>query len=292
MSAGQEKNNDILLELRGVKKEYRTGKISFEALKDVNLSLPRTGFVVILGPSGSGKTTLLNIIGGLDHFQEGDLLIDGVSTKDFSPSDWDSYRNKHIGFVFQSYNLVSSYSLEKNVTLPLSLNGTKREERTAKAKTALKKVGLNEDLKKKPGELSGGQQQRVAIARAIINDPSVILCDEPTGALDSKSSVTILELLKELSKDRLVLVVTHNEVLAKKYADRIIVVEDGKIASDSNRLEATGEAPKEIQNAYLVGLCNVLPKHFPKEREKYRNCNCLLNWSNRRLPCSRCLKRL
>ncbi len=245
MSAAQEKNKDILLELRGIRKEYQTGKVSFEALKDVDLSLPRTGFVVILGPSGSGKTTLLNIIGGLDHFQEGDLLIDGVSTKDFSPSDWDSYRNKHIGFVFQSYNLVSSYSLEKNVTLPLSLNGTKREERIAKAKAALEKVGLNENLKKKPGELSGGQQQRVAIARAIINDPSVILCDEPTGALDSKSSVTILELLKELSKDRLVLVVTHNEVLAQKYADRIIVVEDGKIASDSNMLEATGEAPKE-----------------------------------------------
>ena len=254
MAEQEPKNIDVLIELKGIRKDYVQGKRSFTALKNINLCLPRTGFVAILGPSGSGKTTLLNVLGGLDRFQEGDLLIDGVSTKDFKDSDWDTYRNKYVGFVFQNYNLVTSYSLEKNISLPLSLRGASKTERTNKAIERLKEVGLGEDLKKKPGELSGGQQQRVAIARALVNDPSLILCDEPTGALDSKASVVALELLKNLSKDRLVLVVTHNEVLAKKYADRIILVEDGTITSDTNPLsnpETKIEGKKEAKKTRM-----------------------------------------
>ena len=245
MSNEEQEKQTILLELRGVKKDYFIGKKSFTALHEINLCLPKTGFVAILGPSGSGKTTMLNILGGLDHFQEGDLLIEGISTKDFTSADWDTYRNKYVGFVFQSYNLVATYSLEKNISLPLSLRGVKRKERLEKARDALRKVGLEEDMKKRPTELSGGQQQRVAIARALVNDPSLILCDEPTGALDSKTSVVAMDLLKKLSADRLVVMVTHNEVLAKKYADRIVVVEDGEISSDSNPLPSKNEPPRQ-----------------------------------------------
>ena len=220
------------LELIGIQKKYQSGGNSFCALKEANLKLEGSGIVSIIGPSGCGKTTLLNIIGGLDHQTSGDLLINGVSTKSYKGKDWDLYRNKYIGFVFQNYNLVWYKNVLENVCLPLEIAGVKRAERKAKALAALEKVGLKGLEKKKPNQLSGGQMQRVAIARAIVNEPSIILADEPTGALDSEASLLVLNLLKEISKDHLVLLVTHNETLAQKYSDRIITMKDGLIVSD------------------------------------------------------------
>lgn len=222
-----------MLTLKGITKEYSTGNTKVEALKGVSLDFRKAEFVSVLGQSGCGKTTLLNIIGGLDKYTEGDLYINGVSTKNFKDRDWDNYRNHSVGFVFQSYNLIPHQTVLQNVELALSLSGVSRRERRRRAKEALEKVGLSDQLKKKPSEMSGGQMQRVAIARAIVNNPDIILADEPTGALDTETSVQVMEILKEISKDRLVIMVTHNPELAEKYSTRIIRMLDGIVTSDS-----------------------------------------------------------
>ncbi len=225
-----------MLKLIDVKKEYNTGGIHVEALKGINLNFRKSEFVSILGPSGCGKTTTLNIIGGLDKYSSGDIIINGKSTKDYNDRDWDAYRNHSIGFVFQSYNLIPHQTVLQNVELALTLSGVSKSERRRRAKEALISVGLGDQLKKRPSEMSGGQMQRVAIARAIVNDPDIILADEPTGALDSETSVAVMEILKEISKERLVIMVTHNPELAEKYSTRIIRMLDGLILSDSNPL--------------------------------------------------------
>lgn len=222
-----------MLTLKGITKEYSTGNTKVEALKGVSLDFRKAEFVSVLGQSGCGKTTLLNIIGGLDKYTEGDLYINGVSTKNFKDRDWDNYRNHSVGFVFQSYNLIPHQTVLQNVELALSLSGVSRRERRRRAKEALEKVGLSDQLKKKPSEMSGGQMQRVAIARAIVNNPDIVLADEPTGALDTETSVQVMEILKEISKDRLVIMVTHNPELAEKYSTRIIRMLDGIVTSDS-----------------------------------------------------------
>ncbi len=222
-----------MLELKGIVKHYPIGGSVVEALKGIDLQFRKSEFVSILGPSGCGKTTMLNIIGGLDQYTKGDLVINGKSTKDFNDRDWDAYRNHSVGFVFQSYNLIPHQSVLQNVEIALSLSGVPKAERRKRAKQALEQVGLGTQLNKKPGEMSGGQMQRVAIARAIVNDPDIILADEPTGALDSETSVQVMDILKELSKDRLVVMVTHNPELAEKYSTRIVRMLDGVITSDS-----------------------------------------------------------
>ena len=226
-----------MLQIKGIRKVYKTGTLVQEALKGVSLSLRDCEFVAILGQSGSGKTTLLNIIGGLDRYNDGDLIINGVSTKRYSDRDWDSYRNHSVGFVFQSYNLIPHQSILKNVELALTIGGISTSERTGRAKEALVKVGLEEHIHKKPSQLSGGQMQRVAIARALVNDPDILLADEPTGALDSDTSLQVMDLLKEVARDRLVVMVTHNPELAEKYATRIVTLKDGQITSDSDPFE-------------------------------------------------------
>lgn len=223
-----------MLEVRGVKKVYETGGIKRTVLNKVNINFRTSEFAAILGPSGSGKTTLLNIIGGLDHYTTGDLIINEKSTKQFKDKDWDSYRNHRIGFVFQSYNLIPHQTVLQNVRLALTLSGISKRESIRRAKKALKDVGLEEHIDKRPAQLSGGQMQRVAIARALVNDPDILLADEPTGALDSETSLQIMDLLKEIAKNKLVVMVTHNPDLANKYANRIITLKDGEITSDSN----------------------------------------------------------
>lgn len=223
-----------MLQIRNVYKEYRTGSLVQKALDNVSLNLRNNEFVAILGPSGSGKTTLLNIIGGLDRYDKGDLIINEISTKDYKDRDWDSYRNHTIGFVFQSYNLIPHQTILANVELALTISGVSKGKRRQKAIEALKQVGLENQIHKKPNQLSGGQMQRVAIARALVNNPDILLADEPTGALDSDTSVQVMELLKEVAKDRLVVMVTHNPELAEAYATRIVKLRDGKICSDSN----------------------------------------------------------
>ena len=223
-----------VLELKNIVKKYNTGGSEVEVLKSVNIHFRENEFVSILGVSGSGKTTLLNIIGGLDKYTSGDMTLMGRSTKEFKDRDWDSYRNGTIGFVFQSYNLISHLSVIENVKLALSISGHSNSENHEKAKKVLEDVGLAEHLYKKPNQLSGGQMQRVAIARALVTDPKIILADEPTGALDSKTSVQIMELIKEISKTKLVIMVTHNPEIAKKYSDRIVRVKDGEIQEDTN----------------------------------------------------------
>jgi putative ABC transport system permease protein len=225
---------DKMLEIKNVTKIYKTGDFTQKALDNVSIKFRNTEFVSILGPSGSGKTTLLNIIGGLDHYTNGDLIISGVSTKNYKDHDWDIYRNRKIGFVFQSYNLISHQSVLSNVELALTLSGVSKEERTKRAKKALKSVGLEQHMHKKPNQLSGGQMQRVAIARALVNDPEIVLADEPTGALDTKTSIQIMKILKEISKEKLVIMVTHNPELAKNYSTRIVSLTDGKIVDDTN----------------------------------------------------------
>ena len=222
-----------MLQLKDIVKKYNTGGTEVEVLKKVNISFRESEFVSILGASGSGKTTLLNIIGGLDKYSSGDMLLMGRSTKEFTDRDWDSYRNGSIGFVFQSYNLIGHLSVIENVKLALSISGESNKENDLKAKKALEDVGLGDHLHKKPNQLSGGQMQRVAIARALVTDPKIILADEPTGALDSKTSVQIMELIKEISKEKLVIMVTHNPELARKYSDRIVSVKDGEIIEDT-----------------------------------------------------------
>ena len=223
-----------MLELKKVYKEYITGDFKQVALDKVNLNFRKNEFVSILGPSGSGKTTLLNIIGGLDNYTSGDLIINEVSTKDFKDNDWDIYRNHRVGFIFQNYNLIGHQSILSNVELALTLSGVGKSERRKKAILALKKVGLEKHINKNPNQLSGGQMQRVAIARALVNDPDILLADEPTGALDSTTSQQIMKLLKEVAKDKLVIMVTHNPELARTYSTRIIELRDGRIISDSN----------------------------------------------------------
>lgn len=230
-----------MLELKNIKKTYRIGDIETKALDGISVSFREKEFVAILGTSGSGKTTCLNIIGGLDQYDSGDLIIKGKSTKSFKDKEWDAYRNNSIGFVFQSYNLISHLSIVANVELGMTLSGVSREEKHKKALDVLEQVGLKDHLHKKPNQLSGGQMQRVAIARALANDPEILLCDEPTGALDSTTSVQIMDLIKEVSKDRLVIMVTHNPDLAEKYADRIIRFSDGKIISDTNPYEKSNK---------------------------------------------------
>ncbi|MTP01565.1 ATP-binding cassette domain-containing protein, partial [Turicibacter sanguinis] len=223
-----------MLQIEKIHKKYITGDLVQTALNDVSLNLRDNELVAILGPSGSGKTTLLNIIGGLDHYDSGDLIINGISTKRYTDRDWDSYRNHTIGFVFQSYNLIPHQTVLSNVELALTISGVSKSERKKRAIEALEKVGLGNQLHKKPNQMSGGQMQRVAIARALINAPDILLADEPTGALDSETSVQVMELLKEVAKDRLVVMVTHNPELAEEYATRIVKVRDGKIIDDSN----------------------------------------------------------
>ena len=223
-----------MLQIQHICKEYRTANLVQKALDDVSLNLRDNEFVAILGPSGSGKTTLLNIIGGLDRYDSGDLVINGISTKKYKDRDWDSYRNHTIGFVFQSYNLIPHQTVLSNVELALTISGIGKEERRKRAIEALKQVGLGEQLHKKSNQMSGGQMQRVAIARALVNDPDILLADEPTGALDSETSVQVMDLLREVAKDRLVVMVTHNPELAQEYATRIVKLKDGKIRSDSD----------------------------------------------------------
>ncbi|HHY81723.1 MAG TPA: ABC transporter ATP-binding protein/permease [Clostridiales bacterium] len=226
-----------MLRVVGISKKYAVGELSQTALDDVTLSFRKNEFVAILGPSGSGKTTFLNIIGGLDRYDQGDMLINGKSTKDFRDRDWDAYRNNSIGFVFQSYNLISHLSIADNVMLGMALSGVPADKRRKKAAEVLDRTGLKDHMHKKPNQLSGGQMQRVAIARALANDPDIILADEPTGALDTNTSMQVLDLIKEIAKDKLVIMVTHNAALAKKYADRIIEFKDGRVVSDSNPYE-------------------------------------------------------
>ncbi len=233
-----------MLELKNIVKEYPAGGQPVEALKGVSLQFRESEFVSILGPSGCGKTTLLNIIGGLDQYTSGDLVINGRSTKDYKDRDWDAYRNHSIGFVFQSYNLIPHQTVLQNVELALTLSGVSKAERRRRAKEALERVGLGSQLKKRPSEMSGGQMQRVAIARAIVNDPDIVLADEPTGALDTETSVQVMEILKEISKDRLIVMVTHNPELAQRYSTRIVRMLDGQVTGDTAPLTPE-EAQKE-----------------------------------------------
>lgn len=236
-----------MLELKKIKKSYTTGDFTQIALKDIDLKFRKNEFVAILGPSGSGKTTLLNIIGGLDRYDSGDLVINNRSTKKFKDQTWDAYRNNCIGFIFQSYNLISHISILANVEMGMTLSGVSQKKRRKKAIQVLERVGLKDHLHKKPNQLSGGQMQRVAIARALANDPDIILADEPTGALDTKTSVQIMELIKEIAKDKLVIMVTHNPDLAKTYANRVIEMRDGEILSDSNPIKETEKNEKEYK---------------------------------------------
>ena len=236
-----------MLELKGICKRYVTQSFTQVALDSVSLSFRDNEFVAILGPSGSGKTTMLNVIGGLDHFDSGDLLIDGISTKDFHDRDWDAYRNNRIGFVFQSYTLIPHQTILEKVELALTLTGVGHAERRQRAREALEKVGLGEHVNKRPSQLSGGQMQRVAIARALINDPEIVLADEPTGALDSTTSVQVMDLLKEVARDRLVIMVTHNPDLAYQYATRIVNLADGKITDDSDPFDVADATRREAK---------------------------------------------
>ncbi len=237
-----------MLELKGIRKEYPAGDGKVEALKGIDLQFRKSEFVSILGPSGCGKTTMLNIIGGLDGYTEGDLIINGTSTKEYKDRDWDSYRNHSVGFVFQSYNLIPHQTVLQNVELALTLSGVSKSERKERAKKALEEVGLGDQLYKRPNAMSGGQMQRVAIARALVNNPDIILADEPTGALDTETSVQVMEILKNISKDRLIVMVTHNPELAEQYSSRIIRMLDGKITDDSQPL--TAEEKKAIDIEY------------------------------------------
>lgn len=235
-----------MLSLKEIKKEYVTGTLKQTALDRVSFNFRDNEFVAILGPSGSGKTTLLNIIGGLDRYDSGDLIINGTSTKQYKERDWDTYRNHSIGFVFQSYNLIPHQSILANVELALTISGIPKAERKKRAKQALESVGLGTQCHKRPNQLSGGQMQRVAIARALVNNPDILLADEPTGALDSETSIQVMELLKQVARDRLVIMVTHNPELAKKYANRIVQLKDGRVTDDTNPFEMADNINREI----------------------------------------------
>ena len=261
-----------MLELKGITKDYPAGDGTVHALKGIDLKFRKSEFVSILGPSGCGKTTMLNIIGGLDQYTDGDLVINGISTKNYKDRDWDSYRNHSVGFVFQSYNLISHQSVLQNVELALSLSGVSKSERRKRAIKALEEVGLGTQINKKPNEMSGGQMQRVAIARALVNNPDILLADEPTGALDTETSVQVMELLKEVANDRLVIMVTHNPELAEEYSTRIVKLKDGKIIDDSDpfvpeegykepiEYKNLGKAYMSIGTALTLSLNNLLTK--------------------------------
>ncbi|MGI6544900.1 MAG: ATP-binding cassette domain-containing protein [Fastidiosipilaceae bacterium] len=258
-----------MLELNNIIKQYPAGDQPVEALRGVSLKFRQSEFVSILGPSGCGKTTLLNIIGGLDKYTSGDLIINGKSTKDFKDRDWDTYRNHSIGFVFQNYNLIPHQTVLQNVEIALAVSGVSKSKRRKRAKEALERVGLGDQLHKKPNQISGGQTQRVAIARALVNDPDIILADEPTGALDTKTGVQVMEILKEIARDRLVVMVTHNPTLANEYSSRIIQMLDGQVTSDSSppetiertKFKATGKKPSmSFATAFMLSLKNLFTK--------------------------------
>ena len=259
-----------MLKLNDIRKSYTTGDFTQTALDGVSIAFRDNEFAAVLGPSGSGKTTMLNIIGGLDQYDSGDLEIDDISTKKYKSRDWDTYRNNRIGFVFQSYNLIPHQTVLSNVELALTLSGVSRNERRARAKQALEEVGLGEHIHKKPSQLSGGQMQRVAIARALINDPEILLADEPTGALDTHISKQVMDLLTEIAKDRLVIMVTHNNALAEQYANRIIHLTDGQIVSDSRPFDPSTEewragrktrkASMSFLTAIMLSFSNLMTK--------------------------------
>ena len=257
-----------MLSLKNIVKNYGEGENKVAALKGVSVDFRRNEFVAVLGPSGCGKTTLLNIIGGLDRYTSGDLVIEGKSTKNYTDKDWDAYRNNSIGFVFQSYNLIPHQTILANVELALTISGVNKTERRARALAVLEKVGLKDQIHKKPNQLSGGQMQRVAIARALVNNPEVILADEPTGALDTETSIQVMELLKEVAKDRLVIMVTHNPTLAEKYSTRIIRFLDGEKVDDTDPytedetfVEKRGVKPRMgYRTAFSLSLRNLFSK--------------------------------
>ena len=222
-----------MIEIRDIRKSYKTGDFVQRALDGVSITFRESEFVAVLGPSGSGKTTFLNILGGFDHADSGDIVVNGVSTKDYSDADWDTYRNHRIGFVFQSYNLIPHQTILQNVELALTLAGVSRSERRERARAALERVGLGDHVDKRPAQLSGGQMQRVAIARALVNDPEIVLADEPTGALDTETGIQVMNLLAEVARDRLVIMVTHNPQLAEDYATRIVRIKDGQVVDDT-----------------------------------------------------------
>lgn len=258
-----------MLKLKNIKKDYKTGDFIQHALKNISVSFRKNEFVAILGPSGSGKTTLLNIIGGLDRYDSGDLIIDGKSTKSFKDKDWDAYRNHAVGFIFQSYNLISHISVLENVEMGMTLSGVSAAERRRKALELLEKVGLKDHAHKRPNQLSGGQMQRVAIARALANDPKIILADEPTGALDSKTSTQIMELIKEIAKDKLVIMVTHNAELAKDYASRIVSMKDGVILDDTDSYDDENKRSGELSiKKTSMSLFSALKLSFNNIRTK------------------------
>ena len=260
-----------MLELKNITKVYETYDDKVEALKGIDLKFRDSEFVSILGQSGCGKTTLLNIMGGLDRYTTGDLIINGKSTKDFKDRDWDAYRNYSVGFIFQNYNLIGHQSVLSNVELALTISGVSKKEKRNRAIKALEEVGLKDQIHKKPNQLSGGQMQRVAIARALVNDPDIILADEPTGALDTKTSEQVMEILKKISKNKLIIMVTHNPDLAEKYSSRIIKILDGKITEDSNPIQEGekigtsqekkyGRTSMKFFTAFRLSLNNLMTK--------------------------------
>lgn len=258
-----------MLKLQNISKSYKTADYSQMALDNVSLDFRKNEFVAILGPSGSGKSTLLNIIGGLDKYDTGDLIINNKSTKEFKDKDWDAYRNNCIGFIFQNYNLITHISILENVEMAMTLSGVSSKERKKRAREALEKVGLKDHINKKPNQLSGGQMQRVAIARALVNNPDIIMADEPTGALDTKTSVQIMELIKEIAKDKLVIMVTHNPDLANEYASRIIELRDGKLISDSNKVEENAKSDEHYKIAKTaMGFFSALKLSFNNIKTK------------------------
>jgi len=261
-----------MLQVKKISKQYKTGDLIQVALNNVSLNFRDNEFVSILGPSGSGKTTLLNIIGGLDRYDKGDLIINNVSTKHYKDRDWDSYRNHTIGFVFQSYNLIPHQTILANVELALTISGISKRERKRRALEALDNVGLKDQAHKKPNQMSGGQMQRVAIARALVNNPDILLADEPTGALDTETSVQVMELLKQVAKDKLVIMVTHNPEIAEEYSTRIVKLKDGKIIGDTDPFNPDekkldkpqhknlGKSSMSVLTAFSLSLNNLFTK--------------------------------
>lgn len=278
-----------MLKLEKITKDYLSGDTTVKALKGIDIEFRKNEFVSILGQSGCGKTTLLNIIGGLDQYTSGDLIINGKSTKKFKSKDWDAYRNYSIGFVFQNYNLIPHQTVLSNVELALTISGVSKKERKTRAIKALEDVGLKEQIHKKPNQLSGGQMQRVAIARALVNNPDIILADEPTGALDTKTSVQIMEILKEISKDKLIIMVTHNPELAEKYSTRIVKILDGVITDDSKPFTNEDKQVKQAKNRknFYEIFYRFTPKLKQLNDQKRKNPSylfCRKYWNYRNCP--------